>query len=135
MLPPPMLRLPLRLPLSAGMVFCALFAPSLHAAVPSASPVLSIDGLGKGAAPLDGPWQFHIGDDPAWAQPQTPDPPERMAGNSPPPANEGWGTQGHPETTSASPGIASTSTSLPRPVPPESRLYIPAIDDAYELYW
>jgi hypothetical protein len=31
--------------------------------------VLTIEGLGKGVAPLDGPWQFHLGDDPTWATP------------------------------------------------------------------
>lgn len=29
--------------------------------------VLTIEGLGKGVAPLDGPWQFHLGEDPTWA--------------------------------------------------------------------
>jgi len=30
---------------------------------------LTINGLGKGVAPLEGPWQFHLGDNPAWAAP------------------------------------------------------------------
>jgi len=36
-------------------------------ATPSAP--LTINGLGKGVAPLEGPWQFHLGDNPAWAAP------------------------------------------------------------------
>lgn len=127
-------RLPLRLPLSAGMVLCALIAPSLHAAVPSASPVLSIDGLGKGAALLDGPWQFHIGDDPAWAQPQTPDA-TGLNGWEQITANEGWGTQGHPNYVGFAWYRKHISISPAPGASPDVALYIPAIDDAYELYW
>ena len=130
----PMLRLPLRLPLLAGSIFCASIAPSLHAAVPPASPVFTIDGLGKGLAPLDGPWQFHIGDDPAWALPQTPDS-TAMNGWEQLTANEGWGTQGHPSYV----GFAWYRKHVditPAPgAPPDIALYIPGIDDAYELYW
>ena len=38
--------------------------PSTTAAVP-----IVLEGLGKGMFPLDGPWQFQIGDNPAWAAP------------------------------------------------------------------
>lgn len=31
---------------------------------------LVIDNLGKGAVRLNGPWQFHVGDDPAWSAPE-----------------------------------------------------------------
>jgi hypothetical protein len=55
-----------------AVLFCALctalsHAEQTHAASVPAVPVLVVDNLGKGAAPLDGPWQFHPGDDPAWA--------------------------------------------------------------------
>jgi len=54
-----------------GFVLCLCTALShaeqTHAASVPAVPVLVVDNLGKGAAPLDGPWQFHPGDDPAWA--------------------------------------------------------------------
>ena len=30
---------------------------------------MNIEGLGKGIAELNGPWQFHIGDNLQWAQP------------------------------------------------------------------
>src|ERR1700683_258574 len=63
----------------------------------SASP-LTIEGLGKGTAPLDGPWQFHLGDNPAWA----------AAGVDDATGHNGWeqltaaapgGTQGHASYT------------------------------------
>jgi hypothetical protein len=38
-----------------------------HAATPPAP--LNVEGLGKGTVALDGDWQFHLGDDPAWASP------------------------------------------------------------------
>ena len=34
----------------------------------NASPLI-LHNLGRAAAPLDGLWQFHTGDDPAWASP------------------------------------------------------------------
>ena len=54
------------------------------------SHTLVLDGLGKGAAPLDGPWQFHLGDDPAWADPTYDDSHwEQITAEKP------WGMQGH----------------------------------------
>jgi hypothetical protein len=51
----------------------AASVPALGGQAPAAArfapQTLVLDGLGKGAAPLDGPWQFHPGDDPAWASP------------------------------------------------------------------
>jgi hypothetical protein len=46
-------------------MFFALVASLSPAAAQSGAPVLAIENLGKGAAPLDGPWQFHLGDNPA----------------------------------------------------------------------
>ncbi len=37
------------------------------------SGVLNIEGLGRGYVVLDRPWQFHIGDDIRWAQPDIDD--------------------------------------------------------------
>jgi hypothetical protein len=78
--------------------------PQIQAAVvpPSATgtppAVLTIEGLGKGVAPLDGPWQFHLGDDPTWATPGIDDATghngwEQLTTDAP------WGTQGHPGYT------------------------------------
>jgi len=91
---------------------------------------LVIDGLGKGTAPLDGPWQFHVGDDPAWAAPSFDDSHwEQLT------ADKSWGAQGHPSYT----GFAwyrKTIRITPAPgADANVALLIPTIDDAYELYW
>ncbi len=104
----------------------------LSQAEPAATPasMLVLDGLGKGAAPLDGPWQFHLGDNPAWASPSFDDFYWTQIT-----ADKPWGLQGHPSyagyawyrrhiTVSPAPGAA-----------PDFALLIPAVDDVYELYW
>jgi hypothetical protein len=114
--------------------------PQIRAAAlpssPSASlPVaLTIEGLGKGVAPLDGPWQFHLGDNPTWATPGIDDATghdgwEQLTAAAP------WGTQGHPSYT----GYAWYRRQLnitPAPgASPDVSVLIPAIDDVYELFW
>ncbi len=96
--------------------------------------MLQVDGLGKGTAPLDGPWQFHVGDNPAWALAQTND----ATGNddweqiSP---DKTWGAQGHPAYTGfawyrkhihLAPAIGADR---------DFALLIRHVDDAYEIYW
>jgi hypothetical protein len=63
--------------LPARVVFVALAAVTSLAGAPSdlsapeGAPALNFDALGKGTAPLYDPWQFHVGDNPAWALPKT----------------------------------------------------------------
>jgi hypothetical protein len=54
------------LPLLALLFFAPVLSP---AQPPSTHSPLLIAGLGKATATLDGPWQFHTGDDPTWASP------------------------------------------------------------------
>jgi hypothetical protein len=129
-----MLPLPRRLLLLAGLLFVAIPTVSHQAAAQAAAPVLNVDGLGKGTAPLDGPWQFHLGDNPDWALPQARD----VAGFngweqlSP---DKTWGAQGHPSYT----GYAWYRKHIhlaPAPgASPDFALLIQHIDDAYEIYW
>ena len=49
------------------------FACAGIAALAQAAPTLSVGDLGRGAVALDGPWQFHLGDNPGWASPQLDD--------------------------------------------------------------
>jgi hypothetical protein len=117
-----------------------IVSPQIQAAVLPASAtgaqpgVLTLDGLGKGVAPLDGPWQFHLGDDPTWANPEMDDATghngwEQLTAAAP------WGTQGHPGYT----GFAWYRRQLhfsPAPgASPDVTLLIPAIDDVYEVFW
>jgi diguanylate cyclase (GGDEF)-like protein len=89
-----------------------------------------VEGLGKGAVALDGPWQFHLGDDPAWAAPAFDDSGwERLTSDRP------WGEQGHARYT----GFAWYRRSIaltPAPgVSPQFSLLLTGVDDAYEIYW
>ena len=97
------------------------------------NPVLAIDGLGKGLAPLDGPWQFHLGDNPAWASPAIDDA-TGQAGWEQIKAEDPWGAQGHPAYTGfawyrrhfliqTSPGASA-----------DLALMLLRVDDAYEIY-
>ena len=133
-------RLPRRTPLLAGVVFFALAAVTLKAATPSnqpaagGAPALQIDGLGKGTAPLDGPWQFHLGDDPAFAQPQTPDSVgvrgwEQIAADQP------WGAQGHRSYTGYGWYRKHLSLASAPGASPDLYLFIRRIDDVYAVYW
>ena len=120
--------------LFAGLLVVALALVPSQLAAQTAAPVLPIDGLGKGAAPLDGPWQFHLGDDPAFALPQTADVTgangwEQLS------ADNTWGAQGHPAYV----GYAWYRKHLhfsPAPgAPAHFYLLIRHIDDVYEVYW
>src|SRR5271157_3760378 len=126
-----MLQLPRRFLLIAGLVLVAFGAASTRACAQSNTPVLKIDGLGKGTAPLDGPWRFHLGDNPAWAQPDAGDD-EKNVGWEQISPDATWGSQGHPAYT----GFAwyrKHVQLLPAPgAAPEFAMLIRHIDDAYE---
>jgi len=100
----------------------------------TAAPTLSIQDLGRGTAALDGPWQFHPGDNLAWASPDLDDATGHN-GWTQIAADQPWGAQGHRgyvgyawyrkhlDITPAS-GIASSWSIL-----------IGRIDDVYAIYW
>jgi hypothetical protein len=107
--------------------------PAQHNAVSSA-PVFASTGLGKGAIPIDGPWQFHLGDDPAWAAPQYQDATgsngwEQIQANAP------WGAQGHPSYVGFAWYRRHIDLSPAPGASPDFALLIPQVQDAYELYW
>jgi hypothetical protein len=125
--------IPRRLLLAAALVCLALLpAPPLRAQ--SAAPILTIDDLGKGSASLDGPWQFHLGDSPAYAQPSLEDS-TGLNGWESITADDTWGAQGHPSYV----GYAWYRRHLnltPAPgASPDFYLLIPHIQDAYQVYW
>jgi hypothetical protein len=103
-------------------------------AAPASSSPLKIDALGKGAVPLDGAWQFHTGDNVAWANPEIDDVAgqngwEQLTTDSP------WGTQSHPNYDG--PGWYRRHIDLTTApgAPADVALLIPAIDDIYQIYW
>jgi Stage II sporulation protein E (SpoIIE) len=124
------LFLPFQSPVSAAG---ANARPALSPAGASAAP-LTIDGLGKGVAPLDGPWQFHLGDNPAWAAPGVDDATghdgwEQLTATAP------WGTQGHAGYTGYGWYRRQLNITPAPGTSPDVSLLIPQIDDVYELYW
>jgi hypothetical protein len=106
-----------------------LLAPLLARAVATSAP-LNVEGLGQAAIPLDGNWQFHVGDDPSWASPTLDD-----SGWEPIAVDRPWGAQTHFGYT----GYAwyrrhINFASLPAGVS-DLALLMPPIADVYEVYW
>ncbi len=101
-----------------------------QASVASQGAPFVVAGLGKGAVPIDGPWQFHLGDDPLWAQAVFDDSGwESILTDAP------WGQQGHPSYT----GIAWYRRHVELSHGPATdgklQILIPSAEDALEVYW
>ena len=110
--------------------------PSLAPANTSAShrtPELILRNLSDGAVPLDGLWQFHPGDDPAWAAPDLDDSQwEQLTTDRP------WGEQSHLTFTGFAwyrRHITVSSTNAADPALSDLALMVRHIDDVYEIYW
>jgi len=127
-------------PRSLWCVIAAVWALCVFASLASAesqqasTPSIKIEALGKGAAPLDGPWQFHLGDNPAWAEPGIDDATghdgwEQLKADAP------WGAQTHANTEGYGWYRQHIDLTLAPGAPSDVALLIPAIDDVYELYW
>ena len=101
-----------------------------YGASASAIPPRAVQGVGSATLPLDGKWQFRTGDDLAWAAPGLDD-----SGWEPIGVDKSWGAQTHFGYT----GYAWYRRHLDvAPVPGSQAkfaLFVPPIDDAYELYW
>ena len=89
-----------------------------------------IDALGKGTFALNGPWQFHPGDDYAWASPTFDDSNwEQLTADRP------WGKQGHAHRTGFAWYRCSVTFLQGADAPQEISLLVPGIRDSYEIYW
>jgi len=89
-----------------------------------------VDGLGKGTIPLNGPWEFHAGDDLAWASPALDD-----SQWQPIQAGRPWEGQGHPGYTGF--GWYRLHLVIPENAPAgwTLALSLPNVQDAGEVYW
>ncbi len=106
------------------------FALGVAPAAQPSSHTLVLDGLGKGAAALDGPWQFHLGDNPAWADPAYDDSHwEQITAGKP------WGMQGHANYTGYAWYRRAMSITPAPGISPDMALLIPGILDVYQVYW
>jgi len=100
----------------------------------TATSPLKIDALGKGSVALDGPWQFHLGDNPDWASPAIDDATghsgwEQIVADAP------WGNQTHSSYTGYAWYRRHIDLTVAPGASPDIALLVPGIDDLYELYW
>ncbi|MDR3740678.1 MAG: diguanylate cyclase [Terracidiphilus sp.] len=115
----------------AAIGLLALAGGSSRAQQASAKAVpIVIEGMGKGTVSLNGPCQFHLGDNPAWASPAFDSSDWEQLGLDKP-----WGKQGHARYTGfawyrCTVEIVSTAASSVR-----FSLLVPRIDSAYQVYW
>ncbi|HUX45776.1 MAG TPA: SpoIIE family protein phosphatase [Terracidiphilus sp.] len=107
-----------------------LRADSSPKVAPPPASVLTIDGLGKGTAPLNGPWQFHLGDNPAWSSPAFDD--YFWSALS---ADKPWGMQGHESYTGYAWYRIHLDIHSAPGASPDLALLLPGIDDVYQIYW
>ncbi|HEX4322829.1 MAG TPA: PP2C family protein-serine/threonine phosphatase [Acidobacteriaceae bacterium] len=101
-------------------------APAAH--------ILALDGLGKGSAPLDGPWQFHLGDDPSYASPTLDDTTghngwEQLTADKP------WGMQGHEGYTGYAWYRRHIAITTAPGAAPDIALLLYSVQDVCEIYW
>ncbi|HWA95342.1 MAG TPA: GGDEF domain-containing protein [Terracidiphilus sp.] len=119
---------------TAAIVLLAFAAHCAHAMQvdkkSAAAAPLVIEGLGTGTVTLSGPWQFHPGDDPAWASPTF-----DSSGWEQLSADRPWGKQGHARLTGMAWYRCSISLDLTRGGPRKFALLVPSIHDSYEVYW
>jgi serine phosphatase RsbU (regulator of sigma subunit) len=112
--------------LAGGSVCAAQTVAQPPVTQPNPQAPLNLDG---GAVALDESWKFHLGDDRTWASPSLDDSGwEGIAVDKP------WGMQSHPNTE----GLAWYRRSVildPGQRPQALAILLPAVEDAYELYW
>jgi hypothetical protein len=99
------------------------------AAGPNPAPIFSVENIGNGAVPINGEWQFRLGDDPNWAAPAYDDTQwEHIT------ADKTWGAQTHPSYTGF--GWYRRHLGIPPSLPnPKLAILMPPVEDAYELFW
>ncbi|HVZ83037.1 MAG TPA: PP2C family protein-serine/threonine phosphatase, partial [Terracidiphilus sp.] len=100
-----------------------------------ASPMLAqethaITGLGNDAVELASGWQFHTGDNSAWASPEYNDSGWRQIDG-----DNTWGAQGFPSYTGYAWYRYHVTLDPVKGGPKDLALLIPLIDDCYEVYW
>jgi len=95
---------------------------------------VQVHGLGSGTVLLDGLWQFHPGDNPAWASPEL-DVSTGHNGWEELTADQPWGLQGHYNYTGFAWYRREIRVSAGQEPQPELALLMQNVDDAYEVYW
>ncbi|MGD0736969.1 MAG: SpoIIE family protein phosphatase [Terracidiphilus sp.] len=102
----------------------------MSSAAPQPVPIMVVVGLGRGTVALDGPWQFHTGDDAAWADPAFNDSHwEQLS------AEKSWGAQTHPGYTGYAWYRRHIRIDPSDGTPSDIALLIPGVNDMFQLYW
>ena len=91
---------------------------------------LVVTAIGRSAVALDGPWQFHLGDDAVWSAPGFDD--SRWEQLS---AYEPWDHQGHWGYDGFAWYRRSIAFDGPRVDQGDISVLIPSVGDVYEVYW
>src|SRR5450631_164210 len=111
--------------------------PLVAGAVPQASgtgarqaSVLAIDDTGRGLDPINGQWQFHLGDNPLWASPAYDDSQWEQIS-----ADDTWGAQTHPSYTGFAWYRRHLDLTPSAAANQKLAILMPPVDDAYELFW
>jgi len=108
-----------------------LLVTTLSLATPSFASTLQVENPGTGSVPLGGEWQFHLGDNLAWANPNLDDSNWEQIS-----ADETWGAQTHPSYAGFAwyrrhIDIGNSSAAQTKNL----AILIPPVDDVYDLYW
>src|SRR6185437_16152144 len=116
----------LRFSLALVLVLAALALPA-----PAFASTLTVQNPGTGVASLGGQWQFHLGDNLAWANPALDDSQWEQIS-----ADTTWGAQTHPSYT----GFAwyrrhITIDNSSAAATKNLAILIPPVDDVYDIYW
>ena len=113
------------------LTFTAHWACATQASTKSAAAApLVVEALGKGTFALNGPWQFHAGDDLRWANSAFDSSDWDQIG-----ADQPWGKQGHSNLTGFAWYRCSIALTQAPGIPQEFALLMPNIHDSYEIYW
>lgn len=113
-------------------ILAVFFAISLlaQARIRRPQPPLHIKVLGQGSVQIDGPWQFHTGDDPRWASPFFDDSTWESISTA-----STWGSQDHPAYTGFAWYRRRVEIQTIAGKKNTYALLMPQVDDAYEIYW
>ena len=96
----------------------------------SFAPTTVVENLGKGTVSLNGPWQFHLGDNAAWAAPSLDDSEwSKISADKP------WGVQGYASYDDYAWYRIHLKLSPASGASQSFALLFPAVDDVYEVYW
>jgi hypothetical protein len=98
------------------------------------APVVSVYEIGRGFVHLDQSWQFHIGDDRRWAEPNLEDAAGQNGWENILP-DRPWGAQGHYAYSGFAWYRLHLSVSPAAGFNSQLQLVLPSVGDACEIYW